>query len=254
MDASASFGAALSGNRAAASAFLDDDFQSIDRDGVERRGAAALDALEATGPATAIEDYGTVALLTRREPDAAGERVSVEAWVRRSGGWRLLVHHVNIIAAPGEAGNHPAFTPRPPEAPPARCENPCEVVPYEPRSDAERGIIGSFQTLEGYVVRNDADNWVKHMADEFIVYRTGQHPTTRDQRAANLRRQKAINAEIFVAAVETMTLWVFGDAAVMRADHVMPGNRRPPYRATRIWVNRDGRWQMTMSQQTTRAG
>jgi hypothetical protein len=48
-----------------------------------------------------------------------------------------------------------------------------------------------------------------------------------------------------------MKLWVHGDAAVMRADHVMPGKRRPPYRATRIWVKRDGRWQMTMSQQTT---
>jgi hypothetical protein len=37
----------------------------------------------------------------------------------------------------------------------------------------------------------------------------------------------------------------------MRADHVMPGNRRPPYRATRVWVKRDGHWQMALSQQTT---
>ena len=39
---------------------------------------------------------------------------------------------------------------------------------------------------------------------------------------------------------------------VMRADHRMPENRRPPYRATRVWVKRDGRWQMAASQQTTR--
>ena len=61
-------------------------------------------------------------------------------------------------------------------------------------------------------------------------------------------------SETWVAAVEWMNLWVFGDAAVMRADHRMPGARRPPYRATRVWVKRDGRWQMATSQQTTRAG
>ena len=31
----------------------------------------------------------------------------------------------------------------------------------------------------------------------------------------------------------------------MRADHAMPGQRRPPYHATRIWVKRDGRWRET---------
>ena len=54
-----------------------------------------------------------------------------------------------------------------------------------------------------------------------------------------------------MAEIERMKLWAFGDAVVMRADHKMPGNRRPPYRATRLWVKRDGRWQMAVSQQTT---
>lgn len=48
-----------------------------------------------------------------------------------------------------------------------------------------------------------------------------------------------------------MRLWVAGGGAAMQARHPMPGNRRPPYRAARIWVKRDGRWQMAMSQQTT---
>jgi hypothetical protein len=89
------------------------------------------------------------------------------------------------------------------------------------------------------------------VADEFVVTRTRQHPTDKAARMAFMDSQKAINAETFVAEVERMRFWVFGDGAVMRADHVMPGNRRPPYRATRLWVKRDGRWQMAVSQQTT---
>ena len=204
--------------------------------------------------ARSVTDYGRVALVTiRRRSPEQGEAVAVEAWVKREEGWRLLVYHQNVIANADAPSGHPAHTPRAPDAPPPDCKNPCEFVPYETRSQDERDIIKSFQTLENAVIRNDADEWVKHMADEFVVYRTGQHPTTKAERAEALRRQKAINAEIFVAAVEEMKLWVFGNAAVMRADHLMPGNRRPPYRATRVWVKRDGRWQMAVSQQTTRA-
>jgi hypothetical protein len=163
------------------------------------------------------------------------------------------VHQLNTIAGPGAPSTHPTHTPRPADAPSPECPNPCDFVPYDVTTADERDIIKSFQTLEKAVIRNDAEEWVKHMADEFVVYRTKQHPTTKAQRADALRRQKAINAEIFVAAVEAMKLWVFEDAAVMRADHLMPGNRRPPYRATRVWVKRDGRWQMAVSQQTNRA-
>ena len=133
-------------------------------------------------------------------------------------------------------------------------KNPCAFVPYQPKSQAERDIITAFQTLERAVTRNDAAEWVKHVADEFVVYRTGQEPTDKALRVEFINRQRAINGETFVAEVEWMKLWVFGDAAVMRADHVMPGDRRPPYRATRVWLRRDGRWQMALSRQTTITG
>jgi len=83
---------------------------------------------------------------------------------------------------------------------------------------------------------------------------TRQHPTSKAGRVAVIEKQASVNGETFVAEVEWMNLWVKGDAAVMRADHRMPGNRRPPYLATRIWVKRDGRWLMAMSQQTAIAG
>ena len=46
---------------------------------------------------------------------------------------------------------------------------------------------------------------------------------------AFMATQQAINVETFVAEVTSLKFWVLGDAAVMRADHAMPGNRRPPY-------------------------
>ena len=57
-------------------------------------------------------------------------------------------------------------------------------------------------------------------------------------------------AQVMVGAVESMRLWVYGDGAAMTTMQVMPDNSRPPYRATRVWVRRDGRWQMVISQQT----
>ena len=198
--------------------------------------------------------YGDVAQVTRKGPASAeGQLVAIEAWVREGGGWKAHLAHLNTIADPSSHPAHPPLTKRPSDAPPARCENPLERVPYEPKSDAERGIIESFQGLEKAVVRNQPEEWVNYVADEFVVYRTGQHPTTKAGRVDALRRQREVNAETFVAEVESFEFWTFGDAAVMRADHVMPGNRRPPYRATRFWVKRGGRWLMASSQQTTRA-
>ncbi len=245
-------------NHAALAEHLDAEFVVIDAAGRVLSRDEAISLLQSRagshGASARLLDYGLVVLSVERGVEIPeGELVTAEVWVQRPDGWRLLIHHENAIAAPGSAPTHPPLVERASDAPPPECANPCDFVPYDAKSEAEKGIIRSFQTLEKAVIRNDADEWVKWMADEFEVFRTRQHPTTKAQRADALRRQKKVNAEIFVAAVEAMRLWVFGDVAVMRADHLMPGNRRPPYRATRIWVNRDGRWQMAISQQTTRA-
>lgn len=253
LGASRQLAEALASDRGAVAALLDPEFCAVGRDGREWLGAAAIPHLEAAPAPDTARDYGDLALLIGRDPLDTGEGVTVEVWVRRTDGWRLLVRQLNTIAAPGAASGRPAHAPRPADAPAPRCANPVEFVPYAPRSDDERGIISSFQLLEGHVIRNEPEDWTRYVAPEFVVFRTGQHPTTRDERVEHMRAQRAINAEIHVAEVEDMWIRVFGDAAVMRADHVMPGNRRPPYRATRVWVKRDGVWQMAVSQQTNRA-
>jgi hypothetical protein len=45
-------------------------------------------------------------------------------------------------------------------------------------------------------------------------------------------------------------LAVYGDAAAMIATEIVPDNSRPPYRAARVWVRRNGQWLMAISVQT----
>jgi hypothetical protein len=247
------------GNTAAADKLLAHDFQFIDASGHLHSRRSVLSALKASprtaGTRVAVRDYGRVALVTGSYKSAqAGERsdlYALDVWIRDGRGWKALIHHNNVLARPGAPAAHAPAAPRPADAPPPRCVNPCDEVPYKPKSQAERDIITAFQTLERAVTFNDSKEWTKHVADEFIVTRTGQHPTDKAARMAFMDTQKKINAETFVAEVERLNFWVFGDAAVMRADHIMPGNRRPPYRATRLWVRRNDRWQMAVSQQTT---
>ena len=246
--------------RAEAAKLLAPQFTWIDENGGVHERADVLGDLSRIATSagerrTAVVDYGTVAMVSGRCKSARKNPIFfIDVWVKGPAGWRVLVHHDNMLAAAEAPSAHAAPQPRPADAEPPQCRNPCSFVPYTAKSKAERDIIEAFQTLEKAVTRNDSAEWVKHMADEFVVYRTGQHPTTKGGRVAAIERQKSVNAETWVAQVKWMKLWVNGDAAVMRADHVMPGNRRPPYRATRIWVKRDGRWRMAVSQQTTVAG
>jgi hypothetical protein len=247
------------GNVAAAEKFLARDFSFIDAAGHVHSRRSVLDALKAsprsTGTQVKVRDYGRIVLITGSYKSAqAGERsdlFALDVWINDAGTWKALIHHNNVLARPDAPATHASAAARPMDAPPPRCVNPLEDVPYKPKSQAERDIIAAFQALELAVTRNDPAEWTRHVADEFVVTRTRQHPTDKAARMAFMATQRAINAETFVAEVVTLKFWVLGDAAIMRADHAMPGNRRPPYRATRLWVKRDGHWQMAVSQQTT---
>jgi hypothetical protein len=247
------------GDAAAADQLLARDFTFIDAAGHVHSRRSVLNALRAsprgTGTKVKVHAFGDIAAITGSYKSAqAGYRsdlFALDVWIKREGAWQALIHHNNVLARPDAATAHVSGAPRPMDAPPPHCANPLEVLPYKPKSQAERDIIAAFQALERAVTRNDPDAWAPHVADEFVVTRTRQHPTDKAARMAFMAAQRAINAETYVAEVVALKFWVAGDAAVMRADHAMPGNRRPPYRATRIWVKREGCWQMALSQQTT---
>ena len=99
-------------------------------------------------------------------------------------------------------------------------------------------------------VAHDADQWSKHIADEFVLYGTGRRPIPKSGRIATIERQKASDAAVTVGAVATMRMSVYEDGAAMTATHTVPDGSRPAYRAARVWVKRNGQWQMAISVQT----
>jgi hypothetical protein len=65
-----------------------------------------------------------------------------------------------------------------------------------------------------------------------------------------MERQKQAESPLTVGEIQAVRLSVYGDAAAMIATQMVPDNSRPPYRAARVWVRRNGQWLMTISVQT----
>jgi len=209
-------------------------------------------------PATDVKvrSYGNMTLITgHRLSRQNGEVFFLDIWARQKGAWRVLVSHdvaTAVTDASAATGSAAAATGSAAAAEPqtAVCKNPCRSIPYRVRSASEQDVIAAFQTIEKAVVAHDAGEWSKHVADEFVVYRTGRTPMAKSDRAAAIERQKQIGAAVAVGEVQNMRLAVYGDAAAMIADQTVPDHSRPPYRAARLWVKRGGQWLLAISAQT----
>ena len=70
------------------------------------------------------------------------------------------------------------------------------------------------------------------------------------QRASAIERQQQAGSSVTVGELQAVQLSVYGDAAAMITTQMLPDNSRPPYRAARVWVRRNGQWLMTVSVQT----
>lgn len=237
-------------DKAAAAALLDDAFTWTDRNGKTRGKAEVVQALAPSAGSdsdVSARVYGQIAVVTLTHRIAA-QNVDVRVlrvWIKRTAGWRAIVHQGNAILPA-------AATPAPPDPPaPGGCDNPCKTLPYEPKSAAERDILAAYRALETAVATHNADDWATHFADEFVVVGRDGRGTTKLQRIAAIRKQKETNATTNPGPLRSMRIWVDGDAAVMTSNHVTSTVKATPYRVTRVWVKRDGRWQMACSQQTT---
>jgi hypothetical protein len=189
-----------------------------------------------------VRRYNRVAAVTGSIAAPAGEVVFVRVYVKRRAGWKAIAFQDSAAAADAVA------TPDPPASARA-CDNPCRSIPYKPRERVEQEIVAAFQAAASAVVGNDANEWVKHVTDDFVAYRSNAPPGDKVDPAVAPGRPRPGGGAMAVGELQGMKLWVFGDAAVMTADEVAAGARQPS-RATRIFVRRDGRWQMSLSQQT----
>ncbi len=240
--------AARSGDKSSARRLLSLQFDYTDQHGRRHERKAFLDDFKAMSAAPAthvkVKIYGGVAMVTgQRKSALGGEVFFLDIWAKQKGAWHTLTMKNVILAA--AAPETPG-----PEATPYECQNPCQTMPYRVRSAAEQDVVNSFQALRKAEVAHQSGEWAKHIADEFVLYRSGQAPIANPDRIAVIEREKADNKAVVIATIESMRLAVYGDGAAMIATQATPDNSRPPFRAARVWVRRNGQWQMAISVQT----
>jgi hypothetical protein len=241
------------GDRAAARRLLSLQFSFIDAAGKTYQRRDVLADLKGTAAAPAsqvqVHNYGLLATISGHRKSAAGSDVFfLDIWVRQKRAWRALVMQDVMLAA---ADAPPAAAPAS-AAPtkPYECKNPCQAVPYRVRSPAEQDVVNAFQAIVKAIVAHDAPEWGKHVADEFALYASGRAPVRKADRLAAIERQKDAGAVVTVGEVKDMRVAVYGDGAVMTTSEAAPEAARPPYRATRIFVRRNGQWLMAISAHT----
>lgn len=240
------------GNKSVARRLLALQFSFVDAAGkfyarkdflADLKGLAAAPASDAK-----VRSYGFLAAVTGHRRSALNADVFfLDVWARQKGAWRALVRQDVSIAA-ADTPNAGAATPAP-GAQPYECKNPCQIVPYRVRSSLEQEVVSAFQVLEKAIVTHDSTEYDKHVAAEFVVYRSGHAPAGKTTRMTALNRQKENGARVTVATVESMRLAVYDDAAAMTTDQVMPDTPRR-YRAARLWVKRNGQWLLAVAVQT----
>ena len=253
LSADEALSAAMSaGDKSAARKLLSLQFTFIDGNGkfYERKEflAGLKDVAAAAAGDVTVKIYGRVAMVTGHRNSVHGDDMFfLDIWAKQKGAWRALVSQdVNLAASSAPEAAPPAAT----GEVPYDCRNPCQTIPYRVRSPAEQDVVNSFQAIEKAAVGHDADGWSKHIADEFVLYGSHRAPVPKSSRIAAIERQKQNNTAVRVGEVETMRLVVYDDGAAMIATHVLPDNSRPPYHAARVWVKRNGQWQMAISVQT----
>jgi len=254
--ADAALGEAVrSGDKTAARRLLALQFNFIDADGesrVRRDFLSDLKSHAAAAPGDAkVRLYGLLATVTgHRMSPSDTEVFFLDIWAKQKGTWRALLMQEVVTAAADAATATVGDAPPAAEPPRIECRNPCQTIPYRVRSPAEQEIVLTFQAIEKAVVAHDAPEWGKHIADEFVRYGTGQTQVSKSERIVAIERQKTADSATVVGQVEAMQLAVYGDGAAMTALQTMPDNSRPPYHAARVWVRRNGQWQMAISVHT----
>jgi hypothetical protein len=239
------------GDRAVVRRLLALQFSLVDADGRIHPRREFLADLKRMAPAPAndikVRSFGLVATVTGRHKSLRDADVFfIEVWVKQKSAWRVLLMQEVPIGTDDAPAETTASAAQPQ---PYQCDNPCKTIPYRVRSPAEQYVINTFQTIMKAIVAHDADEWGKHVADGFIAYVSGQTtPIAKSNRIAAIERQKDSGAAVRVGEVQTMRLAVYGDGAVMTATDVDDG--RPPYRAARIFVKRDGQWLLAISAHT----
>jgi len=223
------------GESAALERVADTDFTWIDPRGVSAAREDLLKAFAAgKGPKPAlgagsdvqVENvaYGSQLAVIRRHKDKTH---SLNVWVRRPAGWRLLsiIEVIEFASVPygGTTIN-------------ATCTNPCTTVPFSPANPTQQAIMSAWQEQQ-----TGPTGWLRRVAEENVGYSTNG-TRTRASRIAVMNQQQASGASVASPALIWARIWDFGDAALMLS--IQQGNNAKPVWSSRVFAMRNGLWQM----------
>jgi len=243
--------AAQSGNKAAVNKILDTEFTWINSEGVFQDRSEVLQNLPKpvteNGSGTGITEriYGRLGVIEAHQ----GRVYALRIWAKRPSGWRLL--HINEITQPE--------IPEPPGAPAVvtDCINPCKTVPLKPATPGAAAALASWQQMETGAFHHDWKTWGYHVAqDDISIASYNTKPTGPSAERVRVNTQREAehpeNHSNPVAPLLWGRLYDFG-AVLMLTEH-QDYNGRKPYWASRVWVSKDGRYQMEFSWHTVIEG
>jgi len=96
------------------------------------------------------------------------------------------------------------------------------------------------------MAESDADAYAPLIADEFTATDTfHDRPFTKADRLAQINKQKMTGVRAAPQELVAAEMFDFGETVMMVAKERRPGGKF--YFNTRMWVKRDGRWQMLFS-------
>jgi hypothetical protein len=244
-DADRTFTANLDkGDQKAVGGMLDRRFTWTNTEGLPRnrrdtiKDFAALAAASKGDSDVQTHFYGRVLTVRGAHNDARFLRV----FVKRRHGWKAFL----LLETPMPAGGAPASVEQAAGA--GDCDNPCRTVPYTPKSQMDKDILAAWQNTKMLEWKPDSAQWATFIADEFMII-NNTTIRNKDQRVAIAKRQQEAGTGAPGDPVTAMRIYDFGtNSAVMTSQHT-PYRGGRPYANVRIWVLRDGRWQLALSQQ-----
>ncbi|MFI5057907.1 MAG: nuclear transport factor 2 family protein [Candidatus Acidiferrales bacterium] len=217
---------------------LDPAFTWIDSSGKSERRAQVLQNMPTPANANVNAEmrmYGRSAVVRVNR----GRVQVMRVWAKRPAGWRAVLYQEVTLAVKSE----PASTGG---SGSANCENPCRSIPYQPETQSEKEAIVSWQGVMKAMANNDNDAYVPLIADEFTATDTHHdRPLNKSDRIAQINKQKLTGDKPVPSALISARMFDFGETVMMIAREQRPGAK--PYFNTRMWVNREARWQMLFS-------
>jgi uncharacterized protein DUF4440 len=163
----------------------------------------------------------------------------LRVWAKRASGWRVVLYQEVTMAAKSDP-------PPAAEAGSNECENPCKTIPFQPETPSEREAIVSWQGVMQAMSNNDADAYAPLIADEFTATDTHHDRSyTKADRLSQIKKQRLAGARSVPPALVSARMFDFGETVMMIAREQRANAKA--YFNTRMWVKREGRWQMLFS-------